>query len=85
VENYIMHPSSVKGLAAEITKACNDYHARQLSEQELKRVIRHWANSYGAMLFAGPDCFNPTIVKVIGAKRLRLMETMLGGFQTSMM
>ena len=85
MEIYIMHPSSVKGLAAEITKVCNDYYARKLSEQELKRVICHWANSYGTMLFAGPNCFNPTIMKIIGTKRLRLMETMLDGFQTSLM
>ena len=82
---YIMHPSSVKGLGAEITKVCNDYRARKLSEQELKRLVCHWATCYGTMLFAGPNCFNPTIVKIIGAKRLRLMETMLGGFQTSLM
>lgn len=81
---YIQHPTTVKMLIEEINRACDDYISRKITDAELKSIVITWANTSGDKLFDGPR-FNPTVTQRVGKKRLKLIEAMLKGFQTSML
>ena len=74
--DYMEYPSTVKALAAELVNACNDYNARKISNDRIKEIIHWYAETQGDKLFAA-DQINPTISKIIGKKRLRLINDLL--------
>lgn len=82
---YIQHPPTVRILIEEIKRACDDYISRKITDAELKSLIITWANTSGDKLFDGSSNFNPTVIQRVGKKRLKLIEAMLKGFQTSML
>lgn len=79
-EKYTMYPLTVKALADEIIRATNDYRARQLSNAELRELITWYAATVPGKLFNGAD-YNPTIKKIIGQRRIELLDTLLNGYQ----
>lgn len=79
---YLQYPTKVKELAAEIIKACNDYKARKIGNEELREVIFYYASKYPEKLFNGAE-LNPTITKVIGKQRVEIINKLLEGYQNS--
>lgn len=81
--NLLKNPTSVKMLASEIVKACDDYVGKRVSEKQLKELIWHYASVHGVKLFSAleENGFNPTIASRIGQKRLTLVKIILDGFQ----
>jgi len=65
---FLLYPTTVKMLAAEIINVCDAYLSRKISHIELKSIIVHYANNYPRMLFNAQD-LNPTVLNRIG-KRL---------------
>lgn len=80
---FLMYPTTVKMLAAEIIIACDAYISRQIGNEELKKLIMHYACNYPKMLF-NTENLNPTVLNRIGKKRAIIVETLLKGYQHSM-
>lgn len=79
---FLMYPTTVKMLAAEIISTCDAYISRQISNEELKELIMHYACNYPKMLFNAEN-LNPTVLNWIGKKRAVIVETLLKGYQQS--
>lgn len=75
-QEYMKYPSTVKALAAEIKSACNAYFSRKATNEEIKEIILWYASSQPDKLFWGNE-INPTVSKIIGKKRLRLINDLL--------
>ena len=73
---YMLYPSTVKALAEEIKKACNDYNSRKINNDKIKEIIQWYANNQADKLFAAEE-INPTISKIIGKKRVNLINALL--------
>lgn len=82
-EKYIAYPLTVKSLAEEIIKVCDDYKARKLSNEDVKEQIWWYAAKAPDKLFNGSD-YNSTVKKIIGKRRIELLDTLLDGFQHSL-
>lgn len=80
-ENYVQYPTTVKELAAELKKILNDYRARKIGNEEVKAAVLWYAESCPEKLFDA-DKLNPTISRLIGIKRLAVVNTLLVGYQT---
>lgn len=78
--DFMMYPTTVKMLAAEIISVCNAYVSRQITADDLKRVILHYAEYSPEMLFNG-DELNSTVLNRIGKKRTVLVKKMLTDYQ----
>ena len=78
---YLKYPSTVKLLAEEIKKVCNDYYERLIGNKEIEEVIVWYASMFPEKLFEG-DELNPTITKIIGKKRVRLINGLLESKET---
>jgi uncharacterized protein (TIGR04540 family) len=76
----LKNPTTVKLLAAQIIRACDEYIAMKLTEKQLRELLFHYASHHGKKLFCTKG-MNPTIVNRIGKKRLELVNIMLEGFQ----
>jgi len=77
---FIMYPTTVKMLAAEIITVCDAYISRKVSTDDLKKLIFHYASTYSDMLFNVQE-LNPTVLNRIGKKRATLINKMLEGYQ----
>jgi len=77
---FLLYPTTVKMLAAEIISACDAYISRKISTDELRKIIMHYASSYPEMLFNAEN-LNPTVLNRIGKKRAVLVNKMLDGYQ----
>lgn len=80
--DILKNPTTVKLLATQLIKACDDYIALKITEKHFKELIFHYASCHGKKLFS-INGINPTIVNRIGKKRLELLNIMLEGFQQS--
>ncbi len=78
--DILRNPTSVKLLAAQIIKICDDYIALKITEKQLREFILHYATYHGKKLFS-VNGFNPTVINRIGKKRLELLNIALEGFQ----
>jgi uncharacterized protein (TIGR04540 family) len=78
--DFLLYPTTVKMLAAEVNSACDAYTSRKISAQELQAVIWHYAKHYPKMLFNAQD-LNPTVLNRIGKRRALLVNKMLDGYQ----
>jgi len=78
--DFLLYPTTVKMLAAEIIAACDAYISRKIGNEDLRKIIIHYANSYPEMLFNAQD-LNPTVLNRIGKKRATLVNKMLEGYQ----
>lgn len=80
--DYLQYPPTIKSLAAEIKKACNDYYARRITNDQIKDIILWYANYAPDKLFSTePGQLNPTIIITIGKKRVRLILDLLHSYQ----
>lgn len=77
---FLLYPTTVKMLAAEINAVCDAYISRKINADDLKKHIIHYASNYPKMLFYAQD-LNPTILNRIGKKRALLVNKMLEGYQ----
>lgn len=77
---FLMFPTTVKMLAAEIITACDAYISRKVSTDDLKKLIFHYASNYSYMLFNVQE-LNPTVLNRIGKKRASIINKMLEGYQ----
>jgi len=77
---FLMYPTTVKMLAAEIISVCDAYIARKIGGDELKNIVFHYAKHYPDMLFNAQD-LNPTVLNRIGKKRAKLLDKVLEGYQ----
>ena len=77
---FLMYPTTVKMLAAEINTACSAYISRKVGVEDLKKLVLHYASNYPEMLFNAQE-LNPTVLNRIGKKRAKLVDKMLGGYQ----
>jgi len=82
--DYIKYPTTIKILIQELKQICDDYIARNITEDTLRYYIQNWATCEGHLLFEGANEFNPTVKQRIGSKRLKLVERMLDGMQHSL-
>lgn len=82
MSDIILNPKTIKLLAVEIIRVCNGYWSREMSENEAKHIINYWSKHENYKLFKGKE-LNPTIIKTIGAKRVRLINKFLEGVQFS--
>lgn len=80
MNDIIRNPKSIKSLANEIILVCDNYWSRQLSENEAKEFIVYWSKHEGIKLFKGKE-LNTTITKIIGKKRIELINEWLEGTQ----
>lgn len=74
--DYMQYPNTVKGLAEEIKSACNDYFAKRINNDRIREIIGWYASSQPDKLFDG-DLLNPTVSKIIGKRRVRLVNDLL--------
>lgn len=79
--DYIKYPPTTKILIEEIKRACDDYIARRINENELKNIIWTWADNVGEKMFNGSYEFSPTVIQRVGTKRLTIVNHMLNGHQ----
>lgn len=80
---FMTYPTTVKMLAAELIEACDAYLARKITDEELRKLIFHYAGNYPEMLFSAHD-LNPTVLNRLGKKRALLVNKMLEGYQISL-
>lgn len=76
----LKNPTTVKLLAVQIIKACNEYISLKLTEKQFRELLFHYASQHGKKLFSIKG-INPTIVNRIGKKKLELVNIMLKGYQ----
>lgn len=79
-DDYMAYPLTVKALAGEIIKACNDYMARHIDNNRLREIIFWYAIKQPDKLFAAEN-LNPTVSKIIGKRRVKLINNLLDGYQ----
>lgn len=75
-DNYLQYPTTVKELAGELVKICDDYKSRRISNTEIKSMVEWYAKKTPDMLFSF-DEINPTIRKIIGKRRERIVVSLL--------
>lgn len=80
IMEFILYPSTIKMLASEIIQACDAYKSRKVDNDELRKIIMHYANNYPEMLFDG-DRLNPTVLNRIGKKREIIVNKVLENYQ----
>ncbi|MGO3169143.1 TIGR04540 family protein [Senegalia sp. (in: firmicutes)] len=78
--NYIAYPETIVKLARELIKVVDDYTSRKITNEDLRKVILFYADNSPDKLFNGSD-YNITIKRKIGVKRLRIIESLLNGYQ----
>lgn len=78
--DVIRHPRTVVELAKEIMKVADAYWGREIKESELREIIVFWATHENRKLFAGSN-LNSSITKIIGKRRVELVNAMLEGIQ----
>lgn len=77
---FLMYPTTVKMLAAELIHACDAYISRKIRAEDLQKIILHYASNYPEMLFNAQE-LNPTVLNRLGKKREKLVNKMLEGYQ----
>lgn len=73
---YMQYPGTVKALAAEIRGVCDDYYAKKINNDKVKEVILWYAANQTEKLFVG-ETINPTIAKILGKRRVQLVNVLL--------
>jgi len=80
MNDIIRNPKTVKDLASEIIKVCDGYWSRTLNENEAKDLINYWSKNEAIKLFKGKE-LNSTVTKIIGKRRVELINKWLEGTQ----
>jgi uncharacterized protein (TIGR04540 family) len=77
---FLRNPTTVKSLAAQIIKACDNYISLKIPEKQFRELLVYYASQHGKKLFYHSK-LNPTVANRIGKKRSELVNIMLSGFQ----
>lgn len=72
---YTKYPKSVIAQAELIKQICDDYWKNNVHELELQSYLLEW-QSYG-LFFDEDNRIYPSIIKIIGTKRLKLICKLL--------
>ncbi|RBP59313.1 uncharacterized protein (TIGR04540 family) [Alkalibaculum bacchi] len=80
MQEILKNPKTVKDMAEQIKYLCDGYWSRKITEKEARELIHYWENHEGDKLFKATE-FNPTIKKIIGKRRVKLIEKWLQGCQ----
>jgi len=82
--DYMRYPTTVKMLAGEIKAVCDDYKKRKINNDDITEVVSWYAKMHSDKLFCNGK-INPTVSKIIGQKRVQLLNVLLseenGGIQ----
>lgn len=78
MDKYIKIPKTVVQLANEIKRSCDAYWNRELDENELRELVFAWSRN--SKLLQDND-INRSIKKIVGQKRVDLINKMLDGYQ----
>lgn len=78
--DYLQYPATIKALAEELKTVCNDYNARRIDNTEIRKIIVWYATAQADKLFVA-NHINPTISKIIGKKRVKLISDLLDNQQ----
>lgn len=79
-DKYILYPKTVVQLSEEIKTLCDNYWDKKVEEDEVKRLILHWAKNTSFLFYEGDfveENLNKSIKKIIGKKRVELLFTLL--------
>lgn len=80
--DILKNPTTVKMLAAQVIRACDEYISMNLTEKQLRELMLHYACRHSTKFFGSNGSgFNPTFINRIGKKRLELVKLMLDGLQ----
>jgi uncharacterized protein (TIGR04540 family) len=77
---FLLYPTTVKMLAAEIVSACDAYISRKITIETLKHIIFHYATNCPEMLF-NTENINPTVLNRLGKKRTVLVNKLIDSYQ----
>jgi uncharacterized protein (TIGR04540 family) len=83
VSEIIRNPRSIKALADELIEVCDGYWSRELTEERAKEFIIYWSKYEAKKLFKGKE-LNSTITKIIGKRRVELINKWLEGTQITL-
>jgi len=83
VYEFLKYPTTVVAMAAEIIRVANDYNARKIGNDEIREVLLWYATKHPDILFQGAD-YNRSIKKIIGIRRVRLLDALLDGYQPTL-
>jgi len=75
--HFLKYPKTVVALAEEINRVTNDYNARRIGNEELESIIKWFASNCRDKLFRGVDDYNPSVKKIIGKTRVKLIDQLL--------
>ena len=74
---FLMYPTTVKMLAAELISVCDAYISRKIGSEELKNVIHHYASNCPESINA--EALNPTVLTNRENEK-KLVNKMLEGY-----
>ena len=77
---YLQYPHSVVELAKEIKRVANDYHARKITNEELRGIFLWYSEKCPGKLFQDGD-YNTSIKQIIGKRRVELLDMIFDGSQ----
>lgn len=77
---YVKYPTTVKQIANELIRVCNEYKMRKIGNEELKEIVLYYSTKFPEKLFSGSE-INPTIKKIVGKKREEIINKLLEGYQ----
>ena len=80
IENYMLYPATITQLVQELRRACDDYNARRITNNDFRELVLYYAQEHPEKIFAGDD-YNPTLQIKLGKKRMAMLEKMLEGYQ----
>lgn len=74
-DNYILYPTTIKGLSGELKRALDAYTNGEVSNSELTDLIMAWKANCDFMLSDGH--LTPGLVSYIGKRRASVVERVL--------
>lgn len=77
---FVKFPTSVRSLSEELVRCTNDYYSRKIGNDEISEIIKWYASKCADLLFRGQD-YSPTLKKIIGQRRLRLLDHILEDYE----
>jgi uncharacterized protein (TIGR04540 family) len=65
---FLLYPTTVKMLAAEIIAACDAYISRKIGIETLRELVFHYAENYSEMLFNAQELNSTVLNRILKAK-----------------
>ena len=74
-DNYILYPSTRRGLAAELKRALDAYAAGQIGNADLEALVRAWVKNCDFLCEDGHVA--PGVAGYLGKRRCFVLEKLL--------